>query len=342
MKETVLYKSDQTPFQKIKHALGNAGPLIALAALVILLSLLTDKFFTTVNILSIFKQATSAGLVAIGMMLAILTGGIDLSVGAIVGLSMVFMGEGVKAGLNPYICISLCIFGGAVLGLFNGLAYTMLRLPHPYIVTLGTLNIFRGICLLITGGSPFSGMPEEIRFLGQYSIGDIFPVCIILLVVSYIIFGFFLTRTTLGRRIYATGGNPLTAKLAGINIKFTLCSVYTLSGLMCGLSGLVLAGRVDSVFPNAGLTWETDAIAAVIIGGASFFGGKGTIWGTFSGCLLIAVLKNGMNIMGVTPDLQTVAIGTMIILAVFIDIVRNGGFKTVKSVYAKTQSKENK
>ncbi len=324
-----LNEENETIQNKIKEMLSKSGPLVALIVLCIYLSLKTPAFLTPDNLINVTRQAACNGFIAIGMMLAILTAGIDLSVGAMMALSMVVMGKAIQAGFNPIICILVCLLVGTLLGLINGLLLTKLKLPHPFISTLGTQNIFRGICLLLTMGTPISGMPDAVKWAGGSYIG-IFPVSMIILIVVYIVMGVFLRDTTYGRRIYAVGGNPITAKLAGVNNDRTLCMVYALSGLMCGIAGLVLAGRVDAVYPLAGLAWETDAIAAVIIGGSSFFGGKGTISGTFTGVLLIAVLRNGLNLLHITPDMQTVILGCVIIIAVFMDVVKNGGFKKIK------------
>lgn len=318
---------------QIKEIIGKSGPLVALIVLCIILSIKTPNFLTADNFINIIRQAASNGLVAIAMMLSILTAGIDLSVGSIMGLSMVVMGKSIEAGMNPIVSLIVCVATGSFLGFLNGAMLTKMKLPHPFISTLGTQNIFRGVCLILTMGTPISGMPDVVKWAGSAYIG-ILPVSLILVVTIYIIFGIFLGRTSLGRRIYAVGGNPVTARLAGVNVDFTLISVYTLSGLLCGLAGLILSGRVDAVYPLAGVGAETDAIAAVIIGGASFFGGRGTILGTFTGVLLIAILRNGLNLLNITPDMQTVVLGSVIILAVFIDVVRNGGFAGVKKKLA--------
>ena len=321
--------SGKSTFSRIKEILSKSGPLVALLIMVIFLSFRTRSFLSVENIINVLRQAASNSMVAIGMMLAILTGGIDLSVGSTMALSMVLMSRVLIAGWHPVLGIVVCLGGGCMLGLLNGLALTKLKLPHPFISTMGTQNIFRGICLLLTGGTPISGMPAVVKWAGASRLG-IIPVSLVLVVFIYILFGIFLGHTPLGRRIYAVGGNRETARLAGVSVDFTLCSVYALSGLMCGVAGLILAGRVDAVFPMAGLAWESDAIAAVIIGGASFFGGRGTIMGTFTGVILIAVLRNGLNLLRITPDMQTVVLGSVIILAVFIDVVRNGGFTRIR------------
>ncbi len=314
---------------RIRDQLSKAGPLIALLALCVFLSIRTPSFLTVDNFINIIRQAASSSLVAIGMLLAILTGGIDLSVGSTMALSMVAMGIALQAGLPPLACILVCVATGGALGLVNGLALTKLKLPHPFISTMGTQNIYRGLCLILTAGTPISGMPDAVKWMGSAHVG-IVPVSLLFVIVLYVVFGIFLGHSPLGRRIYAVGGNRETARLAGVNVDFTLCAVYGLSGLMCGFAGLILAGRVDAVYPMAGVVWESDAIAAVIIGGASFFGGRGTIAGTFTGVILIAVLRNGLNLLRITPDWQTVILGAVIILAVFLDVVRNGDFKRIK------------
>lgn len=323
-----------TPMQQVKDVFGKAGPLVALVVISAYLTVSTSAFMTPDNLINVVRQAACNGLIAIGMMLCILTGGIDLSVGSTMALAMVVMAKCIQANVPPVLCILVCLLVGTLLGLVNGLLLTKMKLPHPFISTLGTQNIYRGICLLLTLGTPISGMPDAVKWAGAAYLGPI-PVSAIILVIVYVIAGFFLRDTTLGRRIYAVGGNKATARLAGVNVDFTLCSAYTISGLMCGLAGLILAGRVDAVYPMAGVAWDTDAIAAVIIGGSSFFGGKGTILGTFVGAILIAVLRNGLNLLYITPDMQTVILGLVIIVAVFIDVVKNGSFKKVQKTTQK-------
>lgn len=318
-----------TSIQRVKEITEKCGPLVALILIGIYLSFTTTAFLTTDNLLNVLRQASCNGLISIGVMLCILTGGNDLSVGSTMALSMVIMAKFIQKGTPALLCIVICLLSGTLLGMVNGLLLTKLKLPHPFISTLGTQNIFRGICLLLTLGTPISGMPEGVKWAGAAYLGPV-PICAIILVVVYIIMGIFLNHTTLGRHIYAVGGNPATARLAGVNVDRTLLATYTLCGLMCGIAGLILAGRVDAVYPMAGVAWETDAISAVIIGGTSFMGGKGTIQGTFIGALLIAVLKNGLNLLYITPDMQTVILGFVIIIAVFIDVVKNGGFKKVQ------------
>ncbi|MDR2478453.1 MAG: ABC transporter permease, partial [Treponema sp.] len=211
-------------FNRIKEILSKSGPLVALLIMVIFLSIRTRSFLSVDNFINIIRQAASYSMVAIGMMLAILTGGIDLSVGSTMALAMVLMSRALGAGFPPLAGIFVCLGGGFLLGLLNGLALTKLKLPHPFISTMGTQNIFRGICLLLTGGTPVSGMPAAVKWAGASHLG-IVPVSLLIVIALYVVFGIFLGHTPLGRRIYAVGGNRDTARLAGVDIDFTLCAV---------------------------------------------------------------------------------------------------------------------
>lgn len=323
---------------QIKEIMGKAGPIIALILLCIFLALKTDKFLTLNNIMNIARQTSMSGFLALGMMACILTAGIDLSVGFTMTLSTIVMAKcAVELGLPPFLCLIICVFTGAVLGLINGLLLTKCKLPHPFISTMGTQNIYKGIGLVITGATPIAGMPLMISWAGSATVAnssgtvlDKIPVGFILMLVVYVIFSIFLTYTRLGRHIYAVGGNMTTAGLSGINVDFVRTSVYVISGIMASLGGIIAVGRSDSAYPLSGLLLDNDAIAAVIIGGTSFFGGKGNVLGTFSGVILISVLRNGLNLLKVSADMQTIFLGGIIIIAVFIDVIRNGGFKRVK------------
>jgi ribose transport system permease protein len=306
--------------------LGRFGPLFGLVLLTIFLSVTSDVFLTGSNLTNIARQATVNAFLAIGLLMAIITGGIDLSVGSILAVAMCSMAIlAVKMGVNPYLSMLICLAVGVFIGWMNGILLTRLHLPHPFIATLGTMNIARGLALIITGASPISGFDRagapQILVLGAGSIGPI-PVAFVAVVIVYIIFHIILTNTSLGRHIYAVGGNTAAARLSGINVDKTLVIVYSMSGLMAGLAALMLAGRTNSGFPNAGAGYELDAIAAVIIGGASFSGGSGTIGGTAIGVLLIAVLRNGLVLLNVPTEWQTVAIGLVIIGAVSVDVLR--------------------
>jgi ribose transport system permease protein len=306
--------------------IGRFGALFGLIILVVVLSATSPVFLTVDNLSNIGRQGGVNALLSVGMLLAIITAGIDLSVGSILALSMSVLAlMAIQWGINPYPAMLACLAVGAGVGLTNGLLLTRLRLPHPFIATLGTMNVARGLALIITGASPISGFDRagapQVLWLGSGSIGPV-PVVVLVVLVVYAIFHLLLSNTALGRHIYAIGGNTAAARLSGINVDRTLLIVYSLCGLMAGLGALVLAGRTNSGYPTAGTGYELDAIAAVIIGGASFAGGVGTVWGTLIGVLLMAVLRNGLVLLKVPTEWQIVAIGLVIIGAVYVDVLR--------------------
>ena len=298
------------------------GPLIALVALCVLMTLVTDGFFKMSNILNILRQASINSLVSFGMLFVLLTGGIDLSVGATIACSGCTMGVMIQAGItNTFVLMVAGIGVGFVIGLINGLLFTKLDLPHPFVSTLGTQLVIRGICLLITGSASIAGFSSSVMFLGYESVGG-FPVCFILVIAVAIVASLFLNRTAWGRYIYSIGGNREAARLSGINVKGLLNLTYILSGALSALAGIVLVGRVSLAYPTAGEGYEMNAIAACVIGGASFNGGKGSVGGALIGALLIAVLNNGLNLLGAKTDVQNIILGLVVILAVFVDVIR--------------------
>jgi len=303
--------------------------VIAFIGLVLYISQ-PDVFLSWRNIANIFKQIAMNAMLSIGMFLTILTAGIDLSVGSVMMLAMMSSGVLQKAGFAWPFVILVGPLVGLVFGCFNGLGITKLRMPHPFIMTLGMLFMARGIGNLISGGVPLTGFPDAVRFLGSYQIilGEIggarinVPASLIATVVVYVAFWAFLDHTVLGRRIYAVGGNPQAARVSGISVDRVLIIVYSLCGFMAGIAGLVLIGRTGSAFPTAGTGAELEAIAAVIIGGASFFGGRGTVLGVFGGVLVMGLIKNGLNLNNVSVFWQQILIGAIIVIAVFLDVVR--------------------
>ncbi len=301
--------------------LRQLGPLLALTVLMITLSISSPYFFTVDNLLNIFRQSSVNALLALGQLVVIITAGIDLSVGSIVGICTVVVALLLKSGWPVIVSIAGCLLLGAVIGWLNGAMLTKLKLPHPFISTLATMNIARGLALIISGGFPISDLPESFRIWGASSVG-IFPMSVIIVILVYFIFHLFLSRTVSGRDIYAIGGNKQAAFYSGILVNNRLLLVYSLSGLLAGLAAVVLAGRMNSGFPLAGMGAELDSIAAVIIGGASFFGGVGTVWGTLIGALLMGVLRNGLNLLNVSSYWQTVVIGLVIVWAVWMDVLR--------------------
>ena len=303
------------------------GILIVVFLMIVVLTILEpDIFLTWQNLTNILRQTSVNSMLAMGLFFVILTAGIDLSVGSVMALSMVTLASMSQDGVPWPIAILVPLAVGAAVGLFNGVALTKFRLPHAFIVTLGTLNIARGLTNVVSDGVPISGLPDPIRWLGfeSFSVGGgrTLPASLIAVVAVYGSAYFFLQRTRTGRHIYAIGGNPEAALVSGINVNRILVLVYTLSGVLAGLGGLLLAGRTNSGFPNAGLGAELDAIAAVIIGGASFFGGRGRVLGTFAGVLIIGILRNGLNLRDVPAFWQQVVIGAVIILAVYFDVLR--------------------
>ncbi len=308
------------------HFVARFGAFFGLLILIIYLSIASPVFLTADNLSNVARQATVNAFLALGLLLAIITAGIDLSVGSILAVAMCTMAIfAIQWHINPFVSMFICLLIGTFVGWLNGILLTKLHLPHPFIATLGTMNVARGVALIITGASPISGFDRagagSILFLGAGSIGPI-PVSLLVVIVTYFAFHILLSNSSVGRHIYAVGGNTAAARLSGINVSRTLVIVYSLSGLMAGMAALMLAGRTNSGYPTAGNGYELDAIAAVIIGGASFAGGSGTVGGTAIGVILIAVLRNGLVLLGVPTEWQTVAIGLVIIGAVFVDVLR--------------------
>ncbi len=311
--------------------LDHYGILIVIILIgLVMYALQPDVFFTWRNITNIFKQTAANGMLSIGMFLVILTAGIDLSVGSVLALGMMSLAVANAGGVAWPIVIVLSPIVGMFAGFLNGLGITKLRMPHPFIMTLGMLFMARGAANLISGGVPYSGLPDPVRLLGSAKIylGEVdgtklnLPVVLLVTIAVYFAFWVMLEHTVFGRRIYAVGGNPEAARVSGINVDRVLIAVYTLCGLMAGVAGLIMAGRTNSGFPNAGIGMELEAIAAVIIGGASFFGGRGHVLGIFGGVMIMGLIKNGLNLNNVSSFWQQILIGAIIVLAVYIDVLR--------------------
>lgn len=303
--------------------------LVVIVMMLALAAIRPEVFLTAQNLTNILKQNASLALLALGMFVVIVTAGIDLSVGSILALAMVTLAIASRAGVPWPVVLLIGPLIGVAVGWVNGVGLTVLRLPHPFIMTLGTLNVARGLTFLISNGAPVSGLQPEVRYVGQayYDLGFLappagVPASLILVAICAVGLWFFLEKTDMGRHIFAIGGNPQAARVSGINVDRTLVVVYIISGFFAGLSGLLLAGRTDSGFPNAGIGIELDAIAAVIIGGASFFGGRGTVLGVLAGVLIMGILRNGLNINNVSAFWQQILIGLVIIIAVYIDVLR--------------------
>lgn len=288
-----------------------------------------DVFFTWRNLTNILTQNSVHAVLAIGMFMVILTAGIDLSVGSVLALAM--MSLAVASSHVPWpIALIMGPVVGAAAGFVNGIGITKLRMPHPFIMTLGMLFAARGLANIVSGGVPHSGLPDPVRFLGSARIpvgewGDraqTLPLVVVFVLFLYVVFHVVFEHTVFGRRLYAIGGNPQAAKVSGINVDNHLIVVYTICGFMAGLAGLIMAGRTNSGFPNAGMGIELEAIAAVIIGGASFFGGRGTLVGVFGGVLVMGLINNGLNLNNVSVFYQQVLVGFIIVVAVSVDVFR--------------------
>lgn len=309
--------------------------LIAVIAIVERVVNGTSYFLSFDNFSNIARQIPWQAPLALGEFLAILTAGIDLSVGSVLALAMMSTVMAAHAGVPAIPAMLIGLGVGALCGAVNGLALTRLRLPHPFIPTLAMVYIARGLTNLMSNGVPILRVPWEIRVLGAGNLCLFtwectpdslrIPIPFIVVVVLFIGFGIFLRRTRTGRHIYAVGGNPQAALYSGINVKNILTLVYILSGTLAGVGAILLAGRTNSGEPQAGVGTELVAIAAVIIGGASFFGGRGNVLGVFIGLVIMGVIGNGLNILGVQPFWQQVAIGVIILLVATLDVIRRRG-----------------
>ncbi len=305
-----------------KQFLKNNGVLIVFLFICLGLSFLSPYFFTANNVLNIFRQTSIYGVIAVGMTFVILTGGIDLSVGSVLALSgMICAGLMKNNGMSPFLSAVIAILVGGGIGLLNGLLITFGKIA-PFVVTLGMITIARGLTLIYSGGYPVSGFSAGFREIGGgYVLG--IPIPALIFVVTVIIAWYILNHTRLGRYTYAIGGNEETVKLSGVNVKFYKTMVYVIVGVASGLSALILTSRLNSAEAIAGQGYELDVIAAVVIGGTSLSGGRGSIIGTLIGALLIGVINNGMNLLGISPYFQQVVKGALIIGAVILDRLRD-------------------
>lgn len=294
-------------------------PFIGLILLIIVVSILNPSFLDLSNLLNLLRQISINGLIAFGMTFIILTGGIDLSVGSILALSSAFIALMITSGVDPIIALIIGVLIGFVLGAVNGLLVTKGNMA-PFIATLATMTIFRGLTLVITDGNPITNLGDSYLFqlFGKgYFIG--IPVPAVTMIIVFVILLIILQKTTFGRHTYAIGGNEVAAKISGIKVNKIKILIYRISGLMSALAGGILTSRLNSAQPTAGTSYELDAIAAVVLGGTSLTGGKGRIVGTLIGVLIIGVLNNGLNLLGVSSFYQQVVKGVVILIAVLID-----------------------
>ncbi len=294
-----------------------ALPLAGLIVVSILMGLASDNFFSVNNIMNVLRQVSVVGILAVGMTFVILTGGIDLSVGAVMALvGTLSAGLMVNTGLPASLALPAGLFIGLGIGIFNGALVAWGKMP-AIIVTLATMGMARGLGLIYSGGYPVSGIPSWISWFGVGRVGVV-PVPVIIMVVIYAVAWVLLQRTAFGRHVYALGGNELAARLSGVKTRRVKLAVYGISGVTAALAALILTGRLMSGQPNAGVGFELDAIAAVVLGGTAIAGGRGLILGTLIGAVLLGILNNGLNLMGINPYLQDVIKGAIILLAIYI------------------------
>ncbi len=292
--------------------------ILSLLVIVTILTILSPHFLTAENMLSIGLQMAVIAIMSIGQVWIIISGGIDLSVGSVLALSGVSATLLIANGINLVLASGIGVAVGTLCGFINGFLTAVGKLP-PFISTLGMMGIARGMALIITKGVPIFGLPEQFAVLGNGRIAGILPIPVLITVVLGIIGHIVLTHTPFGRYTYAIGSNFEAARLSGIRTTRTLIYIYLLAGFLYGISGVVLASRLSTGQPTSGLGYELDVIAACVIGGASLSGGNGTIWGAMLGALVIGVLRNGCNLLDISAFWQQVAIGIIIVIAVFID-----------------------
>ncbi len=302
--------------------LGGSGPLLGLIVLSAVLAVLAPNFLTVGNLFNVFQQITVLAVLALGGTAVIITKGIDLSVGSVLGLGGAVAGwTFATAGLPMGVAIVAGIAVGALAGLINGLLITYGRLP-PFVATLAMLSVARGLALVITGGQPITGYPDWFRWVATFRLFGVVPVSVLFVAALFVLGSMYLRYRPTGRALYAIGGNEEVARLSGINVRRAKLKVYTAAGALAAVGGLFLTARLNSAQPTAGTTLELDVIAAVVIGGASLNGGSGRLSGTLVGALIIGVIRNGLNLLGVSSFWQQIVIGAVIAVAVMTDTLR--------------------
>lgn len=294
-------------------------PLIGLMIIIVMLMILSPNFLTQYNIISVLRQGSINGLLAFGVTIVIISGGIDLSVGSTLAFTGMVFAKAIADGFPSPIAFVIALIAGAIIGATNGLLISKGKL-QPFIATLGSMMVFRGLTLYISNGVPVSRLGDTgfVAWVGRgYFLG--IPIPAIILILIFVIFAVFLNKTVFGKRIYAIGGNSRGAKLSGINVERNIVYIYMISGLLAAFAGVILVSRLDSAVPTAGVSYELNAIAAAVIGGTSLAGGKGKASGTLIGILIIAVIINGLNLLGTSSYLQQIITGLIIIFAVIAD-----------------------
>ncbi|UUZ83568.1 ribose ABC transporter permease [Paenibacillus sp. P26] len=293
------------------------GPLFGFILIIVILSIISSDFLTVPNIFNVLRQVSINALIAFGMTFVILTGGIDLSVGAVLALTSAFTAGMLASGTNTGLAVLVGLLCGAVFGAVNGPLVTKGKVA-PFIATLATMTLYRGFTLVYTQGKPVTGLNESFGFIGKGYFFEI-PMPIVWMILTFIILYIVLKYTTFGRRVFALGSNEEATWLSGINTSGVKVLVYSISGLLAAFSGIILTSRLNSARPTAGTSFELDAIAAVVLGGTSLSGGRGWLVGTLIGAMIIGVLDNGLNLLNVSSFYQLVVKGAVILVAVLMD-----------------------
>jgi ribose/xylose/arabinose/galactoside ABC-type transport system permease subunit len=296
------------------------GIFLILTLLVIVLTCVKPVFLSFDNLLNVVRQVSMVSIIGIGMTFVLISGEIDLSVGSIAALAGIVATYAMRAGINVPVSLFFALLATTLCGSLNGFFLTVCRIPS-FIVTMGMLNIARGIVLVITNSYPITGLPDSFAFIGKGYLGPI-PFPVIIMMACYLIGMFVFKYTKFGRNVYAIGGNSDAARLSGITVKSNKIIIFMISGFVSGITGIILSSRMFSGQPSAGSGMELDAIAACVIGGTSTTGGKGRIWGTLLGALIMGIINNGMNLIGISTNWQLIVKGAIIIIAVGIDQIK--------------------
>ncbi|MDR1292334.1 MAG: ABC transporter permease [Clostridiales Family XIII bacterium] len=307
---------------RIKAVIVRTGVFWSLAVLMIVLSLVSDQFLTAGNLLNVARQVTVTAILGIGVTFVIIGAGIDLSVGSLLAVTSAYAAGSMVTQGSLLLALLIAIGSGVGFGLCQGVLITKFNLA-PFAVTLGGMSIFRGMTLLFTGGYPISKLPENFRWFGSGNIGFL-PAPLLILIIVAVVAYIILSKTRVGRYIYAIGSNENATRLSGIDVNFYRTLTYVIAGVCCAIAGIILTGRVNSAHPYAGQGYELNAIAAAVIGGTSLNGGEGTIYGTIIGALIIGIIENGLNLLQINPFYQDVAVGAVIIVAILVDRTRIG------------------
>lgn len=303
--------------EKLNINWNDMGIFIILALLIVILSVIKPVFLTPDNIINVVRQVSIVAIIGIGMSFVLISGEIDLSVGSICALAGIIVTMCLRDGMNMFLAILLALLTAAACGAANGAIHVFAKIPS-FIVTMGMLNIARGIVLVITNSYSITELPASFKIIGRGYVGPI-PVPVIIMVICYVIGCIVLKYTKFGRSVYAIGGNIDAAKLSGLSVDRNKILIYILCGITAGIAGIILASRMFSGQPSAGTGLELDAIAACVIGGTSTTGGKGRLWGTFLGALIMGIITNGMNLLNISTNWQLIVQGLIIIVAVGLD-----------------------